>query len=723
MNKTVLTVILSLTLSCEVFCNPATKSHSVASWNAPKEQNSDTAIVMSNVTVVGNRRKELQMRSSMNNIHIDRGYLQTNFSGSLMQSLNRVPGVKAMSIGSGQSKPAIRGLGFNRMVVVEDGIKHEGQQWGDDHGLEIDQFSVDRVEIIKGPAALLYGSDAIGGVISLFSNYVPMRSLQGSVSIFSRSNNESLGLSGRMEGKAGKFFWRGNFTLIDYADYKVPTDSIQYYSYYIRLKNKRLRNTAGKERDGSLTLGFKNYRFRTDLKLADTYSKSGFFANAHGIEVRMSDIDYDKSRRDIDLPYQSVNHFMAQSHTSYQWDNGQLELNLAFQNNIRKECSEPVSHGYMPKPQGTTERKFNKSTLSAHPGLKIKLTDKHELQTGIDGEFQHNRRTGWGFIIPDFETFSVGGYVFDRFTVSKDLIFNAGLRYDYARTHIHDYNDWYKTPISATDSVFKSRAQDISRNFNDLTWSVGVNYSVRDWTFKANFGKSFRIPIAKELGANGVNYNIFRYEQGNSKLNPEESYQLDAGINWSNGALEVQLDPYINYFPNYIYMNPTPNYYEGLQLYYYTQSRVLRCGFEAMVNWKIRRDWEASIKGEYLYAEQLSGEKKGYSLPFSTPWSAEAELKYLFCLNSPENDGYVSLSGHLTGAQHDIVPPEEPTPGHFTLNMTAGKKFKFKDFSLRIGLNAENLLNRKYYDHTSFYRLIDVPEPGRNLAVMVGIDF
>lgn len=119
-----------------------------------------------------------------------------------MQTLSGVPGVKAMNVGSGQSKPAIRGLGFNRMVVALDGIKHEGQQWGDEHGLEIDQFSIDRIDIVKGPAALLYGSDAIGGVINLYNNYIPTKPYQGSVSIFSRSNNESIGASARLEGKA-----------------------------------------------------------------------------------------------------------------------------------------------------------------------------------------------------------------------------------------------------------------------------------------------------------------------------------------------------------------------------------------------------------------------------------------------------------------------------------------------------------------------------------------
>ena len=127
----------------------------------------DTTITLDAVTVTGQHRHDYQMRTSQTEVQITHEFLQQNFAGSLMQTLEAIPGVKAMAIGSGQSKPTIRGLGFNRLAVVEDGVKHEGQQWGDDHGLEIDQFSIDRAEVIKGPAALLYGSDAIGGVLSL----------------------------------------------------------------------------------------------------------------------------------------------------------------------------------------------------------------------------------------------------------------------------------------------------------------------------------------------------------------------------------------------------------------------------------------------------------------------------------------------------------------------------------------------------------------------------
>ncbi|HOL99121.1 MAG: Plug domain-containing protein [Bacteroidales bacterium] len=106
-------------------------------------------------------------------------YLKQNLGGSLMSSLERLPGVSTMDIGSGQSKPVIRGLGFNRVVVVENNIKHEAQQWGADHGLEIDQYAVNNVEVIKGPASLIYGSDAMGGIIDMKNRKVPVENSFG----------------------------------------------------------------------------------------------------------------------------------------------------------------------------------------------------------------------------------------------------------------------------------------------------------------------------------------------------------------------------------------------------------------------------------------------------------------------------------------------------------------------------------------------------------------
>lgn len=680
-------------------------------------------ITLNEIVIKGNKGEAANINSPLNITHIDNTYIQENFSGSLMQTLEKIPGVKAMSIGSGQSKPAIRGLGFNRMLIAENGIKHEGQQWGEDHGLEIDQFAIDDIEIIKGPGSLLYGSDAIGGVINLKSSTPLKNSFDGKINIFGRSNNESIGISASLQGRKDKFFYKAHATLIDYADYKVPVDSIEYYSYYFRLKDRRLRNTAGKEHNAHITLGWIDNNFKSVFSISDVYSKSGFFANAHGLEIRLSDIDYDHSRRDIDIPYHSVNHFKIANNTTYQLGDYRIDGKFAFQNNIRKEFSEPVSHGYMPIPSDSLERKFNKNTYSGAISVNHTIADKHEISIGTNIEHQNNRRGGWGFIIPEFRTSTFGIFAHDRFQVNEKLALSAGIRFDRTETNIDSYHDWFKTPIENGDSIYKQRSADLKRTFNSVTWAAGINYNTGQWMLKANIGKSFRAPIAKELGSDGVNYNIFRYERGEANLSPEESYQIDAGINWKNEKFEIQFDPYINYFPNYIYLNPTAEYYEGLQVYYYTQSKVLRYGAEAQIKYNITDYLEFELQGEYLYAEQKSGNKKGYGLPFTPPWSSTIGARYMPQKAWSGKDGFVAINYKLVGEQDRIVPPEKKTKGYQTLNMSLGRSFEFGKQRLSLNLQAQNILNKKYYDHTSYYRLVEVPEPARNFTFLLGWNF
>lgn len=678
----------------------------------------DTTRVLGAATVYGDATHQELMHLSLGSVEVGSNYIENHFAGTLMQSLSAIPGVQARSIGSGQSQPLIRGLGFNRVVVAVDGIKHEGQQWGDDHGLEIDSFAIDRAEVIKGPGALLYGSDAIGGVIGLYTNYLPTEPFRGRVNLFGRSNNLALGASVRLEGRKGSFFWRAQATGQDYADYQVPTDHIAYYSYQIPLKNGTLRNTAGRELDGTLLLGYVGKRFRNDLHLSLAYSKSGFFANAHGLEVRLSDIDYDASRRDIDLPWQSVHHLNVHDHAHFHGDGFVMDADLAWQLNHREEQSEPVSHGYMPVPPDALERQFTKHTVTGKWGIKVELSPENQLQSGVDAELQRNRRGGWGFILPDFETLSAGLFLVDRHSFSQWLNLDAGIRYDHVYSAIHSYRDWYTTPDEAGIPVYKQRSVDLARHYNSFTWGLGLAWNPGRWVIKAHAGKSFRVPIPKELGADGVNYHIFRYEKGSPDLAPETSYQLDLGFHREGERFTLGVDPFVSWFPNYIYLNPSATYQEGLQLYQYTQCRVLRTGVEAEVVWKMLRFLTLEARGEYLFARQLSGDKKGYGLPFAPPWRAVLAVRYNFL-----EDGYVTADVRIAGAQQDIVPPEKPTDGWYTLNLSAGKQFRLGSTLLKAGLQVENLLNRRYFDHTSYYRLMGVPEPGIHATLMLGIEF
>ena len=334
-------------------------------------------------------------------------------------------------------------------------------------------------------------------------------------------------------------------------------------------------------------------------------------------------------------------------------------------------------------------------------------------------EHQRNRRDGWGFIIPDFEQTSYGLFAMTRIEVRPNLHINGGVRFDQAHLHTHEYRDWYATPQADGTTAYVQRSADQRLRFTAPTWSLGANYNVGQWSLKANVGKSFRVPIAKELAADGINYHIFRYERGNSDLNAEEAYQVDVSALWTNGALRVQVEPFFNYFPNYIYLNPTSDYVEGLQLYAYTQAKVIRWGFEAEAVWAINKHWDAELRGDYLWARQQSGDKRGYGLPFAPPWSITPLVRYSFDWHGRTS---FEVSANIVGAQNDIVPPESPTDGYWRLDAAATKHFQIGRKTARITLRATNILNKRYYDHTSYYRLIDVPEPGFNLSGIFAVE-
>ena len=689
------------------------------------------------VVVKDDYAEERKKDESLNIEIVNDEYLKQNRGGSLMNSLERLPGVSTINIGSDQSKPIIRGLGFNRVVVVENGIKHEAQQWGEDHGLEIDQYAVDRVEVLKGPASLMYGSDAIGGVIDMNNWKLPQENTYGaSVDLTGKTNNGLLGGSLQLFLRKEKFFAKARATILDYGDFKVPTDSIDVYSFRVPLHNNQMRNTAGKERNLHLSFGLLQRKFQSKFYISYVSGKSGFFANAHGIEPRNVDTEmHDRSSRDINYPYHTIQHLKVINASQYSWENLKLELDIGYQRNFRQELSEYTSHGWMPPVFPDTlgfsqylERQFDKHVYSGNFRLSYQLNSKTEIKTGISGEYQENRIDGRGFIIPAYNQANLGAYAFGRYRISEFTMMMAGVRFDYGNIRTYEYFDWFSSPVienGDTTMQYLQRAVNLNRNFSNFTWSLGFSHEKGSWSLKSNIGKSFRMPIAKELAANGVNYHRFSYEIGDPELSPEVSYQFDFGAEYSSPKFAVGITPFVNYFSNYIYLNPTSeydrSYGNGNQIYKYTESEVFRYGGEIHAHYEVLEFLQLGAIGEYVFSEQLSGEKKGYTLPFSPPPSAIFNLK----LHTPElsvfYNPYFSFDFRIAADQNNIVPPEEPTQGYNVINLALGGGIKMKDQKVLISIQVKNLLNTKYFNHTSYYRMINVPEPGRNFIVNIFI--
>ncbi len=684
--------------------------------------------------VVHDNHVELRRKEESLNVEVvNREFILRNLGGSLMKTLERLPGVKTIGIGSGQSKPLIRGLGFNRVVVIDQGVKHEGQQWGADHGLEIDQFAVGEAEVIKGAASFIYGSDAIGGAIEIKPSPIPARNtFGGSVDLMGKSNNNLLGTSLNLYSRKDKWFFDSRFTYQDYSDYRVPANQVFVYDYAVDLHDNYLRNTAGRETNLHFNSGYVNGKFRTVFYLSNAFSKSGFFADAHGLEPRRVDSDlHDSSSRDILLPRQQVNHLKLINRSSYSFQRHRVELELGYQRNYRQEHSQYVNHGYMPSsyPENLgipadLEREFDKNVFSVN--LRDKLSaGRHEFTFGVNSEYQRNEISGWTFLVPSFRQATAGVFVYDKVRLHDKAFLHGALRYDHGQLRMFEYTDWFPSTLSGS-SEFLTRAEDLRRSFNSLVWSAGLNYNPGKFELKANIGKSFRMPIAKELSANGVNYHYFSYERGKPTLDAEQSYQADLSLGLKANKWSVAISPFFNYFPNYIYLNPTSthDYYYGAgnQVFEYDESRVMRYGGELQLNYKLSGALSAGLLGEYLYSRQLSGRKKGYTLPFSPPASALVNLTW-----SPPSpnltDTYFSIDYRVTGSQNRIVPPEKKTAGSQVFHIQSGTFLMMGKQALQVSFQVQNVLNSRYLNHTSFYRLINLPEAGRNFVLSVKLPF
>jgi iron complex outermembrane receptor protein len=653
-------------------------------------------------------------------------FMHKFYGGSLASTLERLPGVNSLRIGMGQSKPMIRGMAFGRLLVIDDGMRHEGQQWGEEHGLEADALAAAKVEVIRGPASVRYGSDAIGGVLSIASaENRHSDGVSANLTLHAASVNKLIGghalwqlKSKHQTAYAGIGWW-------DAADYKVPSDSVDVFNFRLPIRNGILRNTAGMERSFKAGYGFARGAWHHQARMSVINSRQGFFAHAHGLEPRNVDtLFHDRSQRDVQYPMHEIMHLKLIHQSQLKTEKGSLTWLLGYQKNLMQEQSPYVNHGFMP-PQlpetmlhlASVERFFDKDALAFELVLEQE-SQRSNWKTGISADAIQNRIDGWAFEFPEYRSRRAGIFGIVDIKHAVGHTFQAGMRLDAASIHIDEYRDWFAAP----DGQHMLRSENLTNHSISMTWSAGYSLNKGRWTISTNAGKSFRLPTAAELGANGVNYHQFRFEQGNPNLNPEISYQLDASAEWKNSRLAIEISPFVAWSPNYIYLNPTSQhdylYGNGNQKFEYTQSQVVRAGGELHLHYLLTDDLILGVIAEGLYARQLSGPKKGYALPLSPPQSLLLNLNWT---PNPTRPLELSADLRLTSAQNRVVPPEQKTPAWYTINIHVNNSFVLGRQSFDLSLQLNNITNSVYLNHLSYYRRINLPEAGRNLVLVIKI--
>lgn len=445
-----------------------------------------------------------------------------------------VPGVSALSTGPAISKPFIRGLGYNRVVTVNDGIRQEGQQWGDEHGLEVDEYSIQRIEVLKGPASLMYGSDAMAGVINIMSQRAaPEGLLEANVSGEYQSNSALRGGYTSIAGTKHGLSWNA------YGSYKAAEDYKNQYDG--RVLNSRFNN-----RNFGGMLGYGGHWGHSQLLVSNFDQRLGIIEGARdsatGKFVRSlprgaQEIVPDNAFNSItpEVPYQHIRHFKATSDNSFLIGKSNLDVIVGYQHNQRQEFGSPDS-------STSPTAWFNLQTVNYSANWHLPYAGNWRTTIGIGGMSQTNKNETDHVIIPDYSLFDIGGFVFTQYTKNK-LNLSGGLRFD--NRHVEG-----KGMMVDNNQKFNP----FSNNFSNISGSVGLSYeATKALTLKLNIARGFRAPNFAELASNGVHEGTNRYEKGDQALKSEISLQADGGIEVNTDHLSFETSVFYNHINNFIF--------------------------------------------------------------------------------------------------------------------------------------------------------------------------
>ncbi len=658
--------------------------------------------------------------------------LRATASTNIIDAIAHQPGVSQLTTGGSISKPIIRGLGYNRVVVMSEGVRQEGQQWGDEHGVEVDGSSVGSVEILKGPASLMYGSDAMAGVVILHAQpTLADGEMRANVSSEYQTNNGLFGYNLSMAGNQNGFVWDARF-----SDKMAHAYKNKYDGY--------VPGSQFRERAGRLMLGLNKSWGHSRLTWTAYHLTPGIIEGERDevtgeLVCNTSDIKtYSKS-----LPFQQVKHYKLVWDNSLNLNNGYLKAIIGYQQNRRQEFEEDMDE---------YELYFKLHTLTYDLRYVTNEFDGWKLSTGIGGMYQKSGNEGEEYLIPDYRLFDFGVYATATKALGDRWTLNGGVRYDHRRLHgdaLQEDGEW--------------RFTDFSRHFNGVTGSVGAVCNLNDHlNLRLNLARGFRTPNMSELASNGVHEGSIRYELGEQDLKAEYSLQADLGLDFTSRYVSAQLALFANRIDNYIFTHRlNEEIEEGYLTYAYTQGDARLLGFEAGIDFHPVHSVHFSNSFSYVDAQLMNASADTKYLPFTPAprWSSELKWELLHHSHSTikhHHSDYASALSHIASHVSRVVSglsfnnlyvaaglncylkqshiysaddTETVTPGYALLNLSAGTDIQIKGKKIaELYVTADNLLNKAYQNHLSRLKYADentvtgrrgVYNMGRNITFKV----
>jgi len=648
-------------------------------------QDQDTIPVMKEVVVSG-IRTSLVKETSFNIQSLSIGKIRQSGALNISDALSKLPGISQLTTGPAISKPVVRGLYGNRVLAVLSGLKFDNQQWQDEHGLGLNDVGIDRIEVIKGPASLLYGSEAIGGILNIIeevSNRPGEKNGEVNVGLF--SNTYGLSVDGGIRSGSEKKNWSVRAGLNSNADYSDGDNN--------RIQNSRF---TGYYLKGSY--GFIKNKWTSVNHFMSSLDNFGFITGDNS-----NSFLYDgRWSRSMKGPHHTVFVNVLSSQNKINLKKSSLDVNLGFQSNLRLED------------EGDNHISLNMllSTFLWHIMWNKQLNSRTELVLSNNSQFENNTNYGSRIIIPDANMIESG---FSGFIKSKtgELVLETGIGISLRNIHT------FETP--GVNTPDKSIAP-FNKTLPSVNGSVGLAWNPNNsWNLKTNIGTGFRSGNLAELSSDGLHEGTLRYEIGDPNLKIEQNINSEVSINYSSRYFQISVAAYLNHFLNYIYLAPTGTQYLGFDVFRYKQFDVNLYGSESML--AVNFPFYERLRFETNFSVVTGRLSDGTYLPFIPPAKWTQQLQFRF-----ENGKRLSnVSFFVISEEHFVQDHpaefETPTDAYWLLNAGIHGNWQTKSRTLVFSVTGNNLFNRNYYDHLSRFKEYGIHNIGRNIIVHLSIPF
>lgn len=683
------------------------------------------------IVVTGVSRATSIKRNPVPIVTVNEAFLRKNLYGNIIDAIAKVPGISAVSTGPNVSKPFIRGLGFNRVLTLYDGVRMEGQQWGDEHGIEIDEHAVGKVEIIKGPASLSYGSDALAGVINMLPPEPPLPGhIKGKISSGYHTNNRQIENSLQFMGNSNSLSWGAILSHKRAIDYKNKIDG-RVYNTGFRELDANLFGTL-KKSWGYTGLHFSIFDDLQEIPDGARDAATRKFLKMVPDEANPGDPDYELEGKGVmatheDLNayrigdvHQHVQHIKLYSNSKIILGEGRIGLGLGFQRSLRQEYAYPGLE--VP----ALDMKLN--TFTYNVKYTVAPGKRWEINTGITGMYQRNKvDDGTEFIIPPFLLFDIGPFLLIKKSYDK-LTFSGGLRYDtrhVQHTALYVKEDpatLFNKVVHGTDTSGAEQLFDAgSYQYSGWSAAMGLTYNFdKNWSAKFNIARGYRAPNISEMTAHGVHPGSGLYQLGNPDLEPEFNWQQDLGITYQSAHVHIKMSVFNNTIQHYIFNRKLINtagedsvIVPGIPTFQFASSTANLHGGEFFIDIHPHPlDWlhfENSIAMVYAANKGSHGkplQEGAKYLPNIPPLHTLSELQADFDWGNTIKHAFVKFQYEYTAPQNRYFAynnTETATPGYGLVNVGIGTDIMSRKGNkiMYISVLANNIFNKAYQSHLS----------------------